>query len=122
MNANEIGKKVVDYVRAGRNLDCVMELYADGVISVEPVAMGEMGRITEGKAAVLAKNEGWASMHEVHSGAVEGPFAHGDDRFALIFRFDVTNKPSGQRMNLEEVGVYQVKDGRIAREEYFYGG
>jgi hypothetical protein len=33
---------------------------------------------------------------------------------------DVTFKGSGQRMQLDEVGLYTVKDGRIVREEFFY--
>jgi hypothetical protein len=32
---------------------------------------------------------------------------------------DVTMKGRG-RMNLEEICVYQVKDGKIVREEFFF--
>ena len=39
---------------------------------------------------------------------------------ALIFDMDVTNKESGQRMQMREVGVYTVKNGKILREEFFY--
>jgi ketosteroid isomerase-like protein len=33
---------------------------------------------------------------------------------------DVTNKESGQRVQMREVGIYQVKDGKIVREEFAY--
>jgi ketosteroid isomerase-like protein len=56
---------------------------------------------------------------EVHSAEVEGPFLHGDDRFAVIFDIDATDKASGQRMPMREVAVYHVADGRIVREEFF---
>ena len=50
-----------------------------------------------------------------------GPFPN-EDRFAVRFTFDVTNKPSGQRMTMDEVGLFTVKNGKIAREEFFYTG
>ncbi|MEO0325223.1 MAG: nuclear transport factor 2 family protein [Myxococcota bacterium] len=121
MNAKQVGEKLVGYVQKGQNLDAVMDLYADGVISVEAMAPPEGDRIAEGKAAVIAKNEWWIAQHEVHGGSAEGPFPHGEDRFAVIYRFDITHKASKQRMQLEEVGVYQVADGKVIREEYFYG-
>jgi ketosteroid isomerase-like protein len=47
------------------------------------------------------------------------PFLHGDDRFAVIFDIDATEKATGQRMPMREVAVYHVADGRIVREEFF---
>jgi ketosteroid isomerase-like protein len=29
-------------------------------------------------------------------------------------------KPSGQRMQMNEMGLFTVKDGKIVREEFFY--
>ena len=46
---------------------------------------------------------------------------HGDDRFAVIFGFDVSNRQSGERTQMQEVAVYTVNDnGKIVREEFFY--
>ena len=41
-------------------------------------------------------------------------------RFAVFFRFDLTNKPSQQRLAMEEVGLFTVENGKIVREEFFY--
>ena len=71
---------------------------------------------------VKGKNEWWVNNHEVHSSSVKGPFPNGD-RFAVIFNYDVTAKAgpmAGQRMKMEEVALYTVKDGKITREEFFY--
>ena len=46
-------------------------------------------------------------------------FANGD-RFAVIFDMDVTNKPSGRRIQMREVGVFTVQNGKSTREEFFY--
>ncbi len=51
-------------------------------------------QVTKGKAAVQAKLNFWAENTEVHSFEAEGPFPHGDDKFAVIFRIDATMKPA----------------------------
>ena len=48
-----------------------------------------------------------------------GPYPNGD-RFAVRFAFDITNKPSGKRMQMDEVGLFTVENGKITREEFFY--
>lgn len=121
MNAKEIGEKLVALCREGKNLECVNTYYADNVMSVEAAAPPNGGgRVTEGLEAVRGKNEWWMENHQVHSSSVHGPFPHGDDKFAVRFDFDITNKPSGQRMTMEEIAVFTVADGKIVREEFFY--
>ena len=41
-------------------------------------------------------------------------------RFAVRFAYDVTNKPSGRRMQMDEIGLFTVENGKIVREEFFY--
>jgi ketosteroid isomerase-like protein len=59
--------------------------------------------------------------HEVHAAAVEGPWPNGD-RFIVRFTYDVTNKPSGRRMQMDETALFTVQNGKIVREEFFYTG
>ena len=51
-----------------------------------------------------------------------GPFVGPrKDQFAVRFAFDVTNKPSGQRMQMTEVALYTVnRAGKIKQEEFLY--
>ena len=72
-----------------------------------------------GLAAVKGKGEWWVNNHTVHSAVVNGPWPHGD-RFIVGFQYDITNIPSGNRMKMDEVGLYTVRDGKIVREEFFY--
>ena len=37
---------------------------------------------------------------------------HGN-KFIVRFQFNITNKPSGQRMRMEEMGLYMVENGKI---------
>jgi hypothetical protein len=54
---------------------------------------------------------------QVHTFEAGGPFvAH--DRFVVQYDADVTDKNSKKRLELSEVGVYTVKNGKIVREEF----
>jgi ketosteroid isomerase-like protein len=119
MKTMEIAKKLVDLCRQGKNMEALNTLFADDVVSVEAGVPPGMQREAKGLAAVKAKSEWWVANHEIHSASVTGPWPH-DERFIVGFQYDVTNKPSGQRMKLDEVGLYFVRDGKIVREEFFY--
>ena len=119
MNTMEIAKKLVELCKQGKNLEALNTLFADDVVSVEAVAMPGAQQEVKGLAAVKGKGEWWVANHEIHSAVVTGPWPHGD-RFVVGFQYDVTNKPSGKRMKLDEVGLYSVRNGKIVREEFFY--
>ena len=120
MSAMEIGERLVTLCREGRNLEAISQLYDDGIVSIEAAEPPEGQRETRGIEGVRGKNQWWIDNHEVHAASVRGPFPHGDDRFCVHFEYDVTNKPSGQRFQMEEVAHDTVTDGRIPREEFFY--
>jgi ketosteroid isomerase-like protein len=120
MSAREVGKKLVAFCKAGQNVESIKTLYADDVESIEAAAPPGSSGVTRGKAAVLDANVKWLEAHEIHSAATEGPYPHGKDRFAVIFRYDVTNRASGQRMKLDEVALYTLASDKVVKEEFFY--
>ncbi len=119
MTLNEIADELVAGCREHRTIENMDRLYAPDAVSVEAADMGQ-GRESKGIAAIKGKSEWWLNAHDIHGENIEGPFPHGDDRFAVIFDMDITNKESGQRMQMREVGVYHVAAGKIVREEFFY--
>ena len=118
MNTMEIARKLVQLCREGKDAEARV-LYANEAVSVEPIALPGIDREAKGLAAIQAKSEWWYANHEIHSVSVTGPWPH-DNRFIVGFQIDVTNKPSGRRMYLDEVGLYTVENGKIVREEFFY--
>jgi len=118
MTTVEIANKLVELCKQGKSREA-KALYAEDAVSVEAFAPPGMDRISRGLAAIRAKGEWWSENHEIHSATVAGPWPL-DDKFIVGFRFEVTNKPSGRRMTMEEMGLYTVQDGKIVREEYFY--
>ena len=116
----DVADKLTDCCNSGREAEALDSLYAQDCVSVEALPMGEAGRETQGLEGIRGKHEWWYGAHDVHSVSAEGPFLFGDDQFSLVFDMDVTNKETGERMRAKEVGIYTVKDGKIAREEFFY--
>ena len=119
MTTQEIGAQLVDLCKQGKNLEAIETLYSQDIVSVEAMAMPGGSREMTGIQAVTGKNQWWLSEHEVHSAIAEGPLVSAN-HFCVRFKYDVTNKPSGRRMIMDELAIYQVKDGKIVREEFFY--
>lgn len=124
MGVNEIGKQIVDLCSGQKFLEAIDKHYHKDVVSVESMDMSGQGRETKGFQSVRGKSEWWLANNEVHSVKAEGPFPHGDNKFGVVFDMDVTPKAgpmAGQRMKMRELGVYTLKDGKVAHEEFFYG-
>jgi ketosteroid isomerase-like protein len=120
MTTIEIANKLVELCRQGRNDEALKTLFAPDAVSVEAMPTSGMPQEQKGIDAIRKKGEWWISNHEVHSASVTGPWPHGD-RFIVGFAWEVTHKPSGERIKMDEAALYTVRDGRIVREEFFYG-
>jgi len=117
MNTQEVANKVVELTRKQAWKEAIDTLYSKDIVSVEARSMESGSPESRGIDAVRAKTDWWVNNMQVHSAKVSGPFvAH--DRFVVQYDIDVTDKSSKKRMQLSEVGVYTVKDGKIVREEF----
>lgn len=117
---NDIANKLVECCQNNEEAKALDTLYAADAVSVEAADYTGQGREAAGLDAIRAKHEWWFGAHEVHSQNVDGPYLHGEDQFSVIFELDVTNKESQDRMQMKETATYTIKDGKIAREEFFY--
>jgi hypothetical protein len=113
----DIANDFVALLKEGKDHEAAAKYNADSIASHE--ADGPM-LLCEGKDAVKKKGEWWVANHEVHSASVEGPYVNGD-QFAVRLAYDVTPKMTGQRMQMDEVGLYTVRDGKIVSERFLYG-
>lgn len=119
MQLTEIAAELVAGCRENRARANLEKLYAPEAVSVEAADMGQ-GREVTGIEAIQAKHDWWESTMEVAEAHVSDPMPHGEDRFAVVFRMTAGEKGSGQMMDMEEVALYTVAEGKIVREEFFY--
>lgn len=119
MTSTEIGTKLVELVRAGKNHEAMETLYAHDIVSVEAGAPPGQKPESTGLAACLEKSKQFGQRMEVHGATVEGPFPNGD-RFAVFYNYDLTPRAGGSRQKMMEVALYTVKNDKIVREDFFY--
>ncbi len=94
------------------------ELFAGNAVSIEP-ENSTLLRSAEGIEAIKKKGKQFGEMlEEMHGGYSNAPQVAGN-HFAVAMGMDVTMKGMG-RMQMDEIAVYEVKDGKIAREQFFY--
>lgn len=120
--ATKIGKRLVALCQAGNGLEAVDSLYDEKIVSIEGgEGTEEMPARQEGIQSVRGKSVWWYDNHDVHLSTADGPFCgHRDDQFAVRFEMDVTFKPTGQRTQMVEVGLYTVSNDKIVQEEFLY--
>jgi hypothetical protein len=112
----EVARDFVELLRSGRADEVEKKWLAASIESVEGVGAS---MAWSGKKAVLAKYRGWEADHEIHRMIVDGPWI-GATGFALRFAIDATQLSTGQRMEMEEIAVYTVRNGKVVREEFHF--
>ncbi len=115
----EIAKKYFELCQKHQNHIALETLFSTDAVSVEAAAMPGANAETRGLPAIMAKGKTWMDNHEIHKSSMEGPWPHGD-RFIVRFTYDVTNKPSGRRIQMDETALFTVANDKIVREEFFY--
>jgi len=94
------------------------ELFADNAVSIEPSNSPGLKSV-EGIEAIKQKGKKFTEMVEqLHGGYANQPQVAGN-HFAVAMGMDVTMKGQG-RMKMDEIVVYEVKNGKITKEQFFY--
>jgi hypothetical protein len=119
MKTAEIANQLVDLCRKGENAVVKEKFYSPDIVSVEAMDTPAGPRESRGIAAVKKKGEWWINAHTVHKASVDGPYMAAD-KFSVIFDYDITVKATGQRVQMKEVAVYTVDNGKIVLEEFLY--
>ena len=117
MTTQQIANRLVELCRKGQIPQASAELYADSIASIEPEQ--SPFKTAKGKSDVAKKGELFAaSIIERHGGSFSDPIVSGRF-FSTAMTLDATFKGQG-RMKLEEICLYEVKDGKIVSEQFFY--
>jgi SnoaL-like protein len=117
MTTQQVANRLVELCRKGEIPKAGEELYADSIVSVEPEHAPL--KTAKGKAAVQKRGQQFASMiEERHSGSFSEPVVCGR-YFSIAMVLDATFKGQG-RMKMEEICLYEVKDGKIVFEQFFF--
>jgi len=118
MTTAEVANRLVEFCQKGDWEGAQKELFAEDAVSIEPHPTPDFPQETKGLKAIQEKGQKWASMvEESHGGSVSEPLIAGNT-FALTMTMDITMKGQG-RMQMTELCIYHVKDGKIVSEQFF---
>ena len=92
---------------------------AEDAFSIEPDNTSGFPKETHGLNKIIEKGNMFESMvEEFHECLVSEPLVT-ESSIAFVLTMDLTMKGQG-RSKMEEICVYQVKDGKITSEHFFY--
>jgi hypothetical protein len=94
------------------------ELFADNVKSIDPVD-SPWFKFAEGKSNVRKKGEDWVKRIEAaHNLSTTAPIV-AEKHFVVGREVEITVRDIG-RIWINELMIYEVKDGEIISEQFFY--
>ncbi len=121
MTTQDIANRLVELCKQGQFHQAHAELFDENAESIEPESAAQMGWEvkTKGMDNLKKKGEQWNNMvEEFHGISVSDPLVT-TNGITFTTSMDVTMK--GQpRNSMEEICVYQIRNGKIISEQFFY--
>src|SRR5215212_2419978 len=118
MTTAEIASRFYDLAKEEKWFEIQDEFFSDDVKSIDPPGSPWFGN-AEGKTNVRKKGEEFVKKIEaVHRVFTSAPVL-GASHFAVGREIDITVQGHG-RIQINQVMLYEVKDGKIVSEQFFY--
>lgn len=118
MTTQEVANRLVELCRTGQHEQAVAELYSPDIVSVEPI--GAPNQHLEGLEAIAEKGKQFeASLERVNTSVISDPLV-AENFFSCSMLMNVRFKGSPVDVDMDEICVYHVQDGKIIKEQFFY--
>ena len=118
MTTQEIANRLVEICETGDFEAAQKELFAEDAVSIEPHSTPEFDKETKGLKAMQEKAKKWEEMVEKTQDIKISEPLIATNSFAVTLKMHVTMKQGGD-MDMNELCVYTVKDGKIVSEQFF---
>ena len=118
MTTQEVANRLSELFKEGKWTQIQDELFSEDAVSIEPENAPGMQTV-KGIDAIRQKGKEFNdSVEEMHGGFAGEPIV-GGNFIAVSMGMDATMKGTG-RMKMDEIALYEVKEGKIVREQFFY--
>lgn len=118
MTTEEVAKRFNKLAQQEKWFEIQDELFASDIKSIDPQGSPYFG-YAEGRDAVRKKGEDFIKKVEDFHGAKTTQPVVGGNYFAVGREVDITVHGFG-RIQMKQVMLYEVKDGKIVLEQFFY--
>jgi len=114
----DVANRLHELFNEGKWNEAQEELFSEDAESVEPPHSKGMQSV-KGLDAIKKKGQQFNEMvEEMHGGYTSEPIVAGN-YIAFGMGMDATYKGMG-RQKMDEIALYEVKDGKIVKEQFFY--
>ena len=114
----EVANRLSELFKENKWNEAQDELFSEDAQSIEPPHAQGLQTV-KGLDNIRKKGQDFQNMvEEVHGGYAGEPIVAGNF-IAIAMGMDVTLKGMG-RKQIDEIALYEVKDGKIVREQFFY--
>jgi len=118
MTTKDVANRLYELFQVNKWMEAQQELFSNDAESIEPKDSPGLQSV-KGIDAIRKKGEDFNNMvEEVHGGWVSEPIVAGK-YIAVAMGMDCTYKGMG-RQKMDEIVLYEVKDGKIVKEQFFY--
>ena len=118
MTTEQVAARFNELAQQEKWFEIQAELFAEDVRSVDPPSSPYF-EFAEGKSSVRKKGEDWVKqIQAAHRRHTTEPIVAGN-HFAVGREVDITVEGFG-RIKIDEIMLYEVKNGRIVLEQFFY--
>ena len=118
MTTQDVANRLHELFKENKWMEAQQELFSEDAESIEPEHSPGL-KTVKGKDAIRKKGEEFNNMvEEMHGGYSSEPIVAGNF-IAVAMGIDATYKGMG-RQKMDEIALYEVKDGKIVKEQFFY--
>lgn len=118
MTSQEVANRMGELFKENKWDQVQDELYSDDCESIEPANAPGM-KSAKGREALKQKGKEFQELIEEMHSAWVSELLVGGNYITCAMGLDVTMKGMG-RIKLDEVCVYEVKDGKVVKEQFFF--
>lgn len=118
MTTQEVADRLIALCREGKYDKVYKELFSPEIVSREPD--GSKWPVAKGFDELQEKGKMWQEMvDEFIEGSISEPMI-ADDHFVCTMNSKVKFKGSPDIIDMDEICVYKVVDGKVVLEQFFY--
>ena len=118
MTTQDVANRLSELFRENKWSEAQEELFSEDAISIEPIHAQGLQSVKGLDNIKKKMDEFKAMIEQMHGGYVTGPTVAGN-HIAFGIGIDVNFKGMG-RQKMDEIAVYEVKDGKIVKEQFFF--
>ena len=119
MTTEQVAKRYYELIQQHQYEQIQNELYTPNAISIEPENDSNLPLVVEGIEALRQKEGLFFSQVDQMFGSYMSETVVSTFFFSMMTGMDVKMKGK-QRKKKEQICVFEVRDGRIVKEQFFY--